>query len=156
MCEPIKRSGWIEMCPPTSICETLHCRGSWLLVAGPDKSVWSLMFVRDRGWVHNCREARGHDIRLPAISSSNTVRVTASATHTHTPAEKNISRGSHALPFFRLLYRVFGKWFQSPKFNIDRKCCVKCPQMPFSTRRAGYRMPAVTILRETAHRCAWT
>lgn len=77
---------------PTSICETLHCRGSWLLVAGPDKSLWSLMFVSDRGWVHNCLEARGHDIHLLAIGSSNTVRVIASATQPQHAAEAHFTK----------------------------------------------------------------
>ncbi len=77
---------------PTSICETLHCRGSWLLVAGPDKSLWSLMFVNDRGWVHRSLEARGHDIHLPAISSSNTVRVIASATHLQHVAKAHFTK----------------------------------------------------------------
>lgn len=66
---------------PTSICETLHCRGSWLFVAGPDKSLWSLMFVSDRGWVHNCLGVSRHDIHLPAFGYSNIARVIASATH---------------------------------------------------------------------------
>lgn len=77
---------------PPSICEALHCRGSWLLVAGPDKSLWSLMFVSDTDWVHNCLKARGHDIHLPAIGSSNTVRVIASATHPEHAAETHFTK----------------------------------------------------------------
>lgn len=77
---------------PTSICETLHCRGSWTLVAGPDKSLWSLMFVSDRGWVHNRLETRGHDIHLPAIGSSNTVRVIASARHLQHAAKAHFTK----------------------------------------------------------------
>ena len=97
---------------PTSICETLHCRGSWLLVAGPDKSLWSLMFVSDRGWVHNRLEARGHDIHLPAISSSNTARVIAFATHPQ-HAAKAFHRAH--MPFLSFCYctMCLGNGFKS-------------------------------------------
>lgn len=111
------------------------------------------MFVSDRGWVHNCLEARGHDIFL--LSTPQTLSGLLPLPHTRSTQLKNISQSSHALPFFLLLYHVLGKWFQSVKFNIDKKCCVKCLQMPFSTHCKSYQMPG-TILRETAHQCAWT
>lgn len=50
---------------PPLFFETLHCGGSWLLVAGPDKSLWSLLSVSDRGWAHNRLKEKGHDIHLP-------------------------------------------------------------------------------------------
>lgn len=49
-------------------------------MAGPDKSLWSLVFVNDSDWVHNCLEANRHDIQLPAMGFSNTAWVIPSLT----------------------------------------------------------------------------
>ena len=111
---------------PPCICETLHCRGSRLLVASPDKSLRGLMFVSDRGWLHNCLEARRHGIHVTAIASSNIVRVMP-LPHTCSMKPKHISQSSHAIPLFLPQYHALEKWFQGPKFNTDRMCSVKWP-----------------------------
>lgn len=134
-----------------TVCETLHCRGSGLLVAGPDKSLWSLMFVSDRGWVHNRLGAKRHDIHLSCyrlLKQSGLLPLP----HARSTQLRRISQSSHALLFFLLRCHALRKGLQS---SILTKCCVKCLQMTFSTDCTNYQMPG-TILRERTHQCART
>lgn len=82
----------------------------------------------EAGW-HNCLGARGHDIFL--LSAPQTASGLLSLPRS--TQSKNVSQRLPCPSFsFLLLDYVLGKWFQSPKFNIDTKCCVKCLQTPFS------------------------
>lgn len=57
------------------------------------------MLARDRGWVHNHLEARGHDIHLPVVSSSNTARFIGSAARPQHTAEEHFTKPTcHSLP----------------------------------------------------------
>lgn len=111
----------------SSLCETLHCRGRWLLVAGPDKSLRSLMFVTDRDWVHNRLEAGGHDIHLLAICLSNTVRVIASVTPPQPSEQRHISQSSHTPSFLFATAPHAWEMFSKSKVQYWQKVLCQMP-----------------------------
>lgn len=116
------------MCLPHLFVKHCIAGAAGCLWQGPDKSLWSLMFVSDRGWVHN--RGQGDMTYIFLLSTPQTLSGLLPLPHTHSTQLKHISQSPHALLFFLLLHRVLGKWLQSPKFNIDRKHRVKCLQMP--------------------------
>lgn len=128
---------------PTSICETLHCRGSWLFVAGPNKSLWSLMFVSDRGWVHNCLGVSRHDIHLPAFGYSNIARVIASATHQQHAAKARFTMIMGPSFLFCHCTMCLGNDFKVQCSILTQYCCVTCVPSLLQT--------AYAILKEMAH-----
>lgn len=123
--EPIKRSGWIEMCPPHLFVK--HC------IAGAAGCLWQAQIracgalclsVIEAGYTTVWKQ--GDMTYIFLLSAPQTLSGLLPPPHTRSTQLKHISQSSHVLLFFLLLYHVLGKWSQSPKSNIDRKCCVKC------------------------------
>lgn len=80
------------MCPPHLFVKRCIAGAAGCLWQAQIRACGALCLSVIEAWVHNSLEARGHDIHLPAISSSNTVRVIASATQPQHAARAHFTK----------------------------------------------------------------